>query len=43
MKCLKKFMRRVIRVMIYLRLVPLGREIDETDELTSSSSDPSLY
>ena len=43
MKCLKKFMKRVVGIMIYLRLVPLGREIDETDEVTSSSSDTSLY
>ena len=43
MKCLKKFMRRVVEAMIYLRLIPYISDIEDEEGLTSSSSDPSLY
>ena len=43
MKCLKKFMKRVVGIMIYLRLLPFVNEIEEDEGLSSSSSDTSLY
>lgn len=43
MKCLKKFMKRMVRIMICLRLMPVVSDIEDDEGVSSSSSDTSLY